>query len=96
MSSESFHRSLANIFRKSKGEYFQGENVYRGGSYEVPYDATIHSLFIDDDGLYKVNRGDDNPKIIYPMPGDKLIKYESDFQTPIGGKFKISVENTGD
>ena len=53
-------------------------------------------MFIDDNGVYKVFRCDDNPKRIDPMPGDELIKYESDFQKPIGRKFKITVQNIGD
>merc|ERR1719411_58700 len=83
------------LYRKVKDEDFRGEVIYRGLKYELPIDKTIRQFIIENDGLHKIIRMDPNPKLVYPIDGEKLEKLEGDFYEPIGKSLTMSVENTG-
>ena len=58
-------------------------------------DKTIYQYLIDNEGLHKIIRNDDNPKLIKPVDGEIVEKYESDFREPVGKSLAVKVENTG-
>ena len=64
-------------FRKVKDRTFHGDAIYRGLRYKLPVDKTIYQFLIDNKGLHKIIRNDDNPKLIKPVDGEVVEKYEA-------------------
>lgn len=76
------------------GEDPFGEPIYMGRTYHFDEDENILFYSYENDGLYMQLKDQDCSKPVHPV-GKELKRWESDFRKPIGGKLKLTFENTG-